>query len=287
MPLDQNKQPIHSEKYLYGERDIWWNDDFLELLAKRLNLKKYSSLVDIGIGRGHWSKRLLPFLNTPFSMVGVDIEEEWINKVSNEFSNYFPDLPKETFTFVQGDAQSLPLESDAYDIVTCQTVLMHLPNPTQALKEMLRITKKGGLVICVEPVNLLNRIELSSCNHNITINEQAAIFKFWSYFHLGKRKTGQGDNDIGMYLPSLFKVVGLEDIRTYQNDRVLPEFNYKLNVEEILVSTDDINTAKEGGATDNDINAVLSALESISQQSKDGISTTGLLNMIVCAGVKV
>jgi cyclopropane fatty-acyl-phospholipid synthase-like methyltransferase len=52
----------HSEAYFGDERDFWWNRDFLELMAKRWDLKSVSSALDVGCGVGHWGQLLSHFL---------------------------------------------------------------------------------------------------------------------------------------------------------------------------------------------------------------------------------
>lgn len=48
--------------------------------------------------------------------------------------------------FQEGDAQALPFEDDSFDAVVCGFGIIHLPNPQQALAEMLRVLKPGGRV---------------------------------------------------------------------------------------------------------------------------------------------
>jgi ubiquinone/menaquinone biosynthesis C-methylase UbiE len=50
-----------------------------------------------------------------------------------------------------GDARKLPLDSNAYDIVSCIHALEHIPQPSIALKEMVRVCVPGGLIFIVVP----------------------------------------------------------------------------------------------------------------------------------------
>ena len=69
-------------------------------------------------------------------------------------------MPPDLWKVVRGDATEIPLPSESFDVVTCQTVLMHLAQPADALREMLRILRPGGLLVCVEPNNLWNYLRL-------------------------------------------------------------------------------------------------------------------------------
>lgn len=52
--------------------------------------------------------------------------------------------------FQQGDIYKLPFADEAFDITFCHQVLVHIGNPWDALQEMLRVTKRGGVVAARE-----------------------------------------------------------------------------------------------------------------------------------------
>ena len=44
------------------------------------------------------------------------------------------------------DAKKLPHEDGAFDAVICNTILHHIPGPDAALREMLRVIRRGGVL---------------------------------------------------------------------------------------------------------------------------------------------
>lgn len=53
--------------------------------------------------------------------------------------------------FQQADVlDRLPFEDETFDVVHCHQMLAHLPRPSDALREMLRVTKLGGIVAARE-----------------------------------------------------------------------------------------------------------------------------------------
>jgi SAM-dependent methyltransferase len=52
--------------------------------------------------------------------------------------------------FQQGDAYQLPFADETFDITFCHQMLTHLKAPWDALREMLRVTKPGGIVAARE-----------------------------------------------------------------------------------------------------------------------------------------
>lgn len=286
------EEKVHSENVLFQPREVWWNEDFLNLLSHRWDLKKYKSLLDVGVGLGHWSRSLLRHIHEDFEFAGIDIEQQWVQQAPVYFYRTFPSIPENKFRFLQSDAHELPFQSDYFDVVTCQTVLMHLRNPTKALEEMKRVTKRGGLIICVEPINLFNRLEVSSATQMLSLGDRSALYAFWTAFHRGKFSNGLGDNDIGMYLPGLFKTLGLEKLQVFQNDKLIPTLGEEdFDQSDFQIEEYELEFARKGGADQLLIEAALKANASLTEiviklQGQGLYYRTGNLNMVICSGIK-
>ena len=72
-------------------------------------------------------------------MLGIDSSEGYI-----DFARKVIQDPRVAFRL--GDAQALPVKSAAYDAVVSGLVLNFIPNPSQALSEMIRSVRIGGIV---------------------------------------------------------------------------------------------------------------------------------------------
>ena len=214
----------HSADWFGEQRDFWWNRDFLDLMAARWRLHEAASLADVGCGLGHWSRLLYPYLRPPARLAGVDREPRWVAEAPERFRHAFPHVAPELFSFHQGDAARLPLADDSFDVVTCQTVLMHLAQPLEALREMLRILRPGGLLVCVESNNFWNYLAFTSLTEDEPVATLVRRFEFWLRQHRGRLATGRGNHSIGDSLPGYFSQLGLRDIAAHQNDRPAPLF---------------------------------------------------------------
>jgi len=218
------RPPPHSAEQFGEQRDFWWHRDFLDLMAARWRLREAASLADIGCGLCHWSRLLYPYLRRPTRFAGIDREARWIAEAPLRFRQAFPDVSPETFSFHQGDATHLPLPDDTFDVATCQTVLMHLPDPMAALREMRRILRPGGLLVCVEPNNLWNYFPFTSLTATEPVESITQRFEFWLRCHRGRVATGRGNDCIGELLPGYFAELGLGEIAVYQSDRAGARF---------------------------------------------------------------
>jgi len=217
-------RPPHSAECFGEYRDYWWNRDFLDLMAARWRLGEAASLADIGCGLGHWSRLLYGYLRPPARLTGIDREPRWLAQAPQLFRKAFPDAPHELISFQQGHATALPLPDNSFEVVTCQTLLMHLPQPADALREMLRVLRPGGLLICAEPNNFWNYLTFSSLTESESVEALVRRFEFWLRQHRGRLAAGRGNHSIGDLLPGLFAQLGLRDIHVHQNDRPAPLF---------------------------------------------------------------
>jgi len=218
----------HSADQFGPQRDFWWNRDFLDLMAKRWRLREASSLADIGCGLCHWSRLLYGYLRAPARFAGVDREARWVAEAPQLFRNAFPDASPDLLSFQQGDATRLPWPDDNFEVVTCQTVLMHLPRPLEALREMLRILRPGGLLLCVEPNNFWNNLPFTSLTAEEPVEAIVRQFEFWLRCHRGRIAAGRGDHSIGDLLPGYFAQLGLVEIDVHLSDRpaaMFPHYN--------------------------------------------------------------
>lgn len=76
---------------------------------------------------------------------------------------------------VKADICNLPFEDNTYDVILCNHVLEHIPNDTQAMKELFRVMKPGGWGVFQIPQDL-NRGQTFEDDTITDKKERAKIF---------------------------------------------------------------------------------------------------------------
>ncbi len=207
----------HSENWFGDWRDHWWNADFLALIGRRWGLGSVRRVLDVGCGVGHWGRALMPHLPSTATLVGVDREPDWVVEATARAE--VRGLAERT-RYVQGTVEALPFPDASFDLVTCQTVIMHLADPLAGLREMMRVLTPGGRMVLAEPNNRANAVVRLDADD--PVEEQLALLDLELRAERGKMALGEGDNSIGERVPGLLAALGLEHIQAYQADKVYP-----------------------------------------------------------------
>jgi ubiquinone/menaquinone biosynthesis C-methylase UbiE len=95
-----------------------------------------TSILDVGAGEGFLLQRLVD------NHIGKHHEGiEYVDEAIALAKKYHPKL-----TIKKGDIYKLPYKDNSFDLLICTEVLEHLEDPTKALKELLRVSKKYCLL---------------------------------------------------------------------------------------------------------------------------------------------
>lgn len=214
----ENKKP-HSADYLGEARDYWWNEDYLDSLARRFELSNCTTLVDVGCGKGYMAYKFAPYLKYKAMVYGFDRELRWIKEArcKNRIQASRGDIE---FHFETGDACNIPLPDGVADITMCQTLLIHLQEPLKAISEMKRVTNEAGWIVAIEPNNVVSSLIQDSLDEG-NIEVKLADLEVQMRMERGKKTLGEGFSSIGDRVPELFQQAGLKDIQVWLADKAL------------------------------------------------------------------
>ncbi len=87
-----------------------------------------------------------------------------------------------TFRSTQSDILKMPFDDDSFDVVWNQGVIEHFDNPEKVVEEMLRVTKKGGVVIIfvpayMSPLNIIYDILLATRMMKLWVFDRQVFFR--------------------------------------------------------------------------------------------------------------
>jgi SAM-dependent methyltransferase len=128
----------HHDSVLRGHRRRTAQDSAGYLLP---HLKPGLSVLDIGCGPGTITADLAalvaPGLVTAVDQFGDVLDEARAEAERRNLSNV---------SFATADVHKLDFPDDAFDVIHAHQVLQHVADPVQALREMRRVCKPGGVV---------------------------------------------------------------------------------------------------------------------------------------------
>jgi ubiquinone/menaquinone biosynthesis C-methylase UbiE len=119
------------------------------------------SVLDVGSGTGDDARELAALVAPGGRVVGVDRSSEMVAEARRRTDG--SGLPIE---FVAGDAQALDFPDASFDRCRAERVLIHLPDPAAAVREMARVTRPDGLVVVSDLDG--ETIFLNSSNRQLT-----------------------------------------------------------------------------------------------------------------------
>jgi ubiquinone/menaquinone biosynthesis C-methylase UbiE len=110
-------------------------EKFLDWLKAPKNLK----WLDVGCGNGAFTQLLIERC-APASVIGIDPSQGQI-----DYARTRPGTKGAEFRVA--DAQALPLPDNSFDAASMALVIVFVPDPAKAAREMARVVKPGGMVV--------------------------------------------------------------------------------------------------------------------------------------------
>ncbi len=191
--VDQTANPVYFVQFVDAANALpsvrSYKREMLECFAPA----EGEALLDVGCGAGQATLELARAVGVRGRVVGIDrseamLEEARVRAAHNQLS----------VEYVLADALQLPFEDASFDGCQASSVLEHVSDPSQALAEMVRVTKPGG------------RIVVSDSDTDLTAVEIADRALARKVIHAACDHAPGGW--MGRQLPRLFKLAHLHDI---------------------------------------------------------------------------
>lgn len=123
-------------------RHIAWRKDVM----KRMDVNDGSKALDVCCGTGDWAISLAHVTGPTGEVIGLDFSQNML-EVANERKK---NLEINNLQFIQGNAMDLPFDDNSFDYVTIGFGLRNVQDYLTVLKELYRVVKPNGKVVCLE-----------------------------------------------------------------------------------------------------------------------------------------
>jgi len=124
------------------QRHKAWRKDTM----RRMNVGKGQSALDVCCGTADWTIALAEAVGPEGTVYGLDFSQNML-KIGQEKVNT---AQLNQIKLLHGNAMQLPFSDNTFDFVTIGFGLRNVPDYMQVLKEMRRVAKPGGKVVCLE-----------------------------------------------------------------------------------------------------------------------------------------
>jgi SAM-dependent methyltransferase len=109
----------------------------------RAGLERGMRVADLGCGVGMATTLLAQLVGPDGQVVGVDASGEQIARARELLPPGVSNV-----SFIEASAADTGLPAESFDLVYCRFLLLHLPEPPRALREMRRLLRQDGILVC-------------------------------------------------------------------------------------------------------------------------------------------
>lgn len=176
------------ERYLQQAR---WTADLRAHLWDRLDLGAAGCVMEVGCGTGAVLREVAGEIGG--TAHGLDIDWNYL-RIARRYAT--------GALLVQGDAHDLPFRTGSFTATYCHFLLLWVKDPVRVLREMVRITRPGGVVMALAEPDYGGRIDYP---------EPLARLGAWQTAAL--RDQG-AETELGRRLAALFHEAGVAQVET-------------------------------------------------------------------------
>ena len=152
--VDKATNPQFYVDCMLNQHKTSFSEQYRAQALAALDLQSGQSVLDVGCGLGQDAANIAARVGPNGQVIGLDYSQTMIDKAIT--------LHKDTtlpLSFRQGDVHALELKADQFDRCLAVKTFQHLPEPYQALTELVRVTKPGGRITIAEPDHDMRMID--------------------------------------------------------------------------------------------------------------------------------
>ena len=128
-----NKYDLMNDLMSLGTHRLWKKE-----LIELINVQNNQKIIDVGSGTGDIGFEILK--HQKVHLTNIDISRKMLDIAKKKAH----DKNHKKITFIEGDAENLPIENESVDYITIAYGFRNIANHEIALKEFFRVLKPGG-----------------------------------------------------------------------------------------------------------------------------------------------
>ena len=125
----------------FKQHDLW-----RDKTMKKMGNLSGMTILDLCCGTGDWTFDLSKAVGQKGKVVGLDFSENMLKVAQTKLDK----KDNSNIEFIQGNAMAIPFEKEMFDAVTIGYGLRNTPDYLTVLREIFRVLKPGGKVVCIE-----------------------------------------------------------------------------------------------------------------------------------------
>jgi SAM-dependent methyltransferase len=125
-----------------------WTGDLRRYLYNRIGVQSIGRILEIGCGTGALLPELLSLGHADTH--GLDLNRDFLEVASRN---------AQEACLTCGDAHGLPYPENSFDLTLCHFLLLWVGRPVSVLREMMRVTRRGGVVAALAEPDYGGRID--------------------------------------------------------------------------------------------------------------------------------
>lgn len=175
--------------------------ELARVLEALIDFDQVDKVVEVGCGRGRLAIRMAGLVGGRGHVLGLDTSKEVLGLAAREARA----ARVSNLDFGVGDGRSLRLGDGEADLAVCSSLLCSVREVDAVVREMLRITRRGGVIAIAEPAGE------QRCHDPDSARFTYLSDKLNGAFLRGWRRRGV-DQHIGLRVPDILLRHGVEEI---------------------------------------------------------------------------
>jgi len=127
---------------------LWQDQSWRRFAVRRAEVKPTDIALDVACGTGDLAQALARA--GAAKVIGLDFTFEMLEIARHKAGGLSPTSHPDRITYIQGDAQKMPLADGSTDVVTIAFGIRNVLDPARAIAEFRRVLRPGGRLVILE-----------------------------------------------------------------------------------------------------------------------------------------